>query len=282
MRALAGLRVLVAVVCVGAGLVLAVASGAVAAPLRICVPEAEGKPIKTPKKGVCAAKTVATVVLPQAEEEKLAAILPYEKYVASGVGGKPTIQVSGANVQILNGEGKTNNTNGAGNLVMGYDEEPGEQTGSHDLVLGTGQAYSSYSSLIGGTKNTAKGAFSVVFGESNLAEGLEAEVLGGGANKATSFQALVLGGSENSASGIASNITGGQENKAEAQWTAVSGGQGNTASVLGASVSGGAEGTASGAWAWVGGGVGNTASGIAASVFGGLELTAKYAYEAIP
>jgi hypothetical protein len=51
MRALANLWGVVAVVCVAAGLVLVSASAAVAAPLKICVPEAEGKPIETPKGG---------------------------------------------------------------------------------------------------------------------------------------------------------------------------------------------------------------------------------------
>jgi hypothetical protein len=40
------------------------------------------------------------------------------------------------NVQLVNGEGHTATTNGEGNLVLGYDENPGEQTGSHDLVVG--------------------------------------------------------------------------------------------------------------------------------------------------
>jgi hypothetical protein len=42
----------------------------------------------------------------ESEEAQLKAILKYEKVQASGVGGKPTVQFSGANVQIVNGEGK--------------------------------------------------------------------------------------------------------------------------------------------------------------------------------
>jgi hypothetical protein len=47
--------------------------------------------------------TYDKVALPceEAEQQKLLSILPYVKYVASGVGGKPTVQVSGANLQIL-------------------------------------------------------------------------------------------------------------------------------------------------------------------------------------
>ncbi len=52
-------------------------------------------------------------------EEQLAllkSILPYVKYVAAGVGGKPTIQFSGTNVEIVNGT-NTENPNGTGNLT---------------------------------------------------------------------------------------------------------------------------------------------------------------------
>lgn len=53
-------------------------------------------------------------------------ILPYIKYVASGVAGKPTIQFSAVNVQVLSGAGSTKAAvNGEGNLVVGYDEDAG-------------------------------------------------------------------------------------------------------------------------------------------------------------
>jgi hypothetical protein len=41
-----------------------------------------------------------------AELQKLDKLLPHVNYVESGVGGKPTIQFSGVNVQVVNGEGK--------------------------------------------------------------------------------------------------------------------------------------------------------------------------------
>src|SRR6202035_4175162 len=71
--------------------------------------------------------------------ETLNKLLAHMTFVESGVGGTPTIQFSGANVQIVNGEGKTASVNGEGNLVIGYDENPGTvrgtpgaQTGSHN------------------------------------------------------------------------------------------------------------------------------------------------------
>ena len=75
-------------------------------------------------------------VLSRSEQETLKSILPYVKYVATGVGGKPTIQFSGANVQIGRRGGSTKTTNGAGNLIVGYDENPGTQTGSHNVIVG--------------------------------------------------------------------------------------------------------------------------------------------------
>ena len=51
--------------------------------------------------------------------------------------GKPTIRVEGANLQVVSGPGATSGTvNGTGNLVVGYDEGTGSQTGSHNLPAG--------------------------------------------------------------------------------------------------------------------------------------------------
>jgi len=43
-------------------------------------------------------------LLSQSEQETLKSILPYVKFVPGSTGGKPTIQLSGANVQIVDGE----------------------------------------------------------------------------------------------------------------------------------------------------------------------------------
>lgn len=77
------------------------------------------------------------------------------------VGGKPTIRLSGANVQIPNGEGSTNTTNGAGNLIIGYDENPQTQTGSHNLIGGPGSSAAKTSQPKPNTKqsrNSGEGA----------------------------------------------------------------------------------------------------------------------------
>jgi hypothetical protein len=262
---------------------------AMAVTLNVCVPEKEGTAIVTPKVGVCEAKYNSSVLLPQAEAEKLEKILPHIKYEEKGVDGKPTIKFSGVNVQIVNGEGKTATVNGEGNVVIGYDEseatekpESTEKGGSHNLILGNYQTYTSYGGIIAGLKNTISGPW--------------ASVTGGEDNTASNFYTSVTGGYNNTASGHESSVSGGRGNKAEAEWSSISGGGGNTASGNASSISGGNNNTASalyssisggelnttkGNFAWVGGGYKNTAEGELSAIFGGKELTEteKYGYK---
>jgi hypothetical protein len=147
-------------------------------------------------------------VLSKSEQETLKSILPYVKYVASGVGGKPTIQVSGANVQIVDGEGSTEATNGAGNLIIGYDENPSAepQTGSHNLIVGPEQRYTSYGSILGGRDNKALGPYDFVVGV---------------ANKASNEGSSVSGGFENTAGFAFSSIFGGKKLSTKAEYEAI-------------------------------------------------------------
>ena len=119
------------------------------------------------------------------------------QFLDSGVAGKPTVRFSGVNVQIVNGQGTTSSANGEGNVVIGYDETAGEQTGSHNLLLGTNQSFTTFGSIVAGAENTASGPFSVVFGDENLASGKFSSVTGGVINKATAFESSVSGGIEN-------------------------------------------------------------------------------------
>ena len=147
-------------------------------------------------------------LLSQSEQETLKSILPYVKYVASGVGGKPTIQFSGANVQIVNGEGSTEATNGAGNLMLGYDENQNKeaQTGSHNLVVGPEQRYTSYGAILGGRDNKALGPYDFVVGI---------------ANKAGNEGSSVSGGFENTAGFEFSSILGGKDLSTKAEYEAI-------------------------------------------------------------
>jgi hypothetical protein len=215
---------------------------------------------------------------PAAQLETLNKILPHTKYEEKGVAGKPTIQFSGVNVQIVNGEGKTASTNGAGNLVIGYDENAGSfpQTGSHDLILGLGQTFTSYGGLVAGRENTLSGPFaSVLGGQENVASGEGATVSGGFNNRSTALSSSVSGGETNMASGQFASVSGGFANTANELVSSITGGEHNLASGASASVSGGSENTAKGRDASVSGGMKNLASGTSASVSAGNENTAS-------
>ena len=254
------------------------------------------------------------LLLSATEQEELKVVLKYVKVVPSGVGGKPTIQVSGANLQIVNGEGKTNTTNGAGNLVIGYDQSreqaceevheecipgiPGRQTGSHNLIVGSGQSFTSYGGIVaglvgtitapyasvtGGFQNEASGErASVSGGSTNRASALFASVSGGALNKASGFSASVSGGIQDTASGLFSSVSGGHKNTASAGFSSISGGEGNKATGGASSISGGEQNKATGSWAWIGGGYGNIAEGAYSAIYGGKQLKATELAQAIP
>jgi hypothetical protein len=239
---------------------LMMAGGAWAEPLTtICIPTKPGKVIVSGEAGTCKnTKTVTynPLVLPGTGGlETLNKVLPHMSFLESGVGGKPTIVFSDVNVQVLSGSGSTSGpVNGAGNLVIGYDENPAKhaQTGSNDLILGEEQTFTSFGSILAGRASTSSGPF--------------ASVTGGLGNVASGEDSWAGGGQHNLASGFDSSISGGQLNEAG----------------FIASVSGGAQNRASRGSSWVGGGRENDAAAEFASVFGGRGLKAEKEYEAIP
>jgi hypothetical protein len=178
----------------------------------------------------------------------LKSILPDIKFASSGVGGKPTIQFSGVNLQILNGTGNTFTSNGAGNLVLGYDEDPRKQTGSHNLVFGSAyQEFTSYAGILGGGENSITAPFDAILtGQSSSVTGPLAGVFGGESNTASEQGAVVVGGNANLASGSDSTVVGGYINNASGNSSSVGDGERNIASGGTASVSGGEYNTAAG------------------------------------
>jgi hypothetical protein len=207
------------------------------------------------------------VELPSANELEM---LKHASYTASGVGGKPTIQFYGVNVQVVNGEGKTSSTNGEGNLVVGYDEKAGNQTGSHDLVLGTAQSFTSFGGIVAGYENDVSGEYaSASGGYGNFAVGSYSSVSGGISNLTGSEYASISGGKLNDADGEAASISGGGKNEIlEDGRGSISGGQNNR--LLGHE------------FGSIQGGYTNTVEATFGSIFGGKELTAKKEYEALP
>jgi hypothetical protein len=151
-------------------------------------------------------------------------------YNPQGLNGQPTLTISGANLQVVNGTGQTAQDNGLGNLILGYDENAGTQTGSHNLVLGHDQKFSSYGGIIGGWNNTLSGPDSLVFGVGDTTSGIAAAITSGFQNNASGFGASISGGNANSASNYESSVSGGADNNASGFRASVSGGEYNTAS----------------------------------------------------
>jgi hypothetical protein len=150
------------------------------------------------------------------EQEKLISILPHINYEASGIDKQPTIQFTGVNLQVIDGSGSESTLNGTGSLILGDDEKPGTQTGSHNLLLGgPGQSDSSYGGILAGHFNTiSNGYASILGGAYNTAAGLGSTITGGYSNKTSINNSTVSGGGGGEASGILASVTGGRLGKA--------------------------------------------------------------------
>jgi hypothetical protein len=220
-----------------------------------------------------------------------------------------TLLFSGMNLQLESGGGSTSATpNGLGNLLIGYNESPGTQTGSNNLVVGDGNSFTSFGGLVAGNSNGIAGPYAAVTGgDFNLAKDAFSSVTGGCRNVAGTASTpsgnclagaqAVLGGFENSATGLESTVSGGEVGTASGGTASIAGGQFNTASGGASSVLGGDENTSSGSFAAVlggfsnsatmfdasvSGGESNLATGTAASVLGGHGNTAAGSCQAIP
>ncbi len=204
-------------------------------------------------------------------EEKLSKI----SYEPKGLNGLPTVKVSGANLQVVNDSGATRNTNGLGNVIIGYDEHAADikQTGSHNLVIGDRQTFTSWGGLLAGSKNSVTAPLGVAFGFGNEVKGTWGTVTGGYFNLAGGAGSSISGGSQSDANGELASIGGGFNNHAEVVWSSVAGGTANVAAGKYATVSGGHQNRASGIDSSVSGGEKNQAEGEASSILGGGDIT---------
>ena len=157
-----------------------------------------------------------------------------------------TVKVIG-NLQIVNGMGKTDSTNGCGNLIVGYNEtslgSPGFRTGSHNIIVGRYHAHASYACLLTGEKNfaTANAPSScVVGGSESHVEADRSVVVGGRENNANSAGCVIVGGEDNGAnSATYSVVVGGAQNRTAAAASSIFGGGSNTANGQGSTILGG-------------------------------------------
>ena len=139
--------------------------------------------------------------------------------------------IEGANVHVRSGFGSTvedcapgvpgypncESLTGLGNLIVGYNERmyrlgsgPPRQvrTGSHNLVVGQLQTYTSFAGFVAG--------------ESNKVTGSHASVSGGTDSEASGDFSSVSGGHRQLASGFAASVSGGQDREApdDLSWAA--------------------------------------------------------------
>jgi hypothetical protein len=221
-------------------------------------------------------------------ESKLTNLAALNTYLSlQTVNGQPTVRVSGANLQVVNGAGTTESVNGVGNLIVGYDEASGsftstgriyeigsaKKTGSHNVVVGAAHAYPSYGGLVAGWGNRVDGRFAVAAGGAlNAAFSDYSTASGGGMNTSSAVFSSVTGGFLNTASDVYSAVAGGHSNRANGSYSVVSGGEGNSASGSAASVAGGMQNSATTTAASVGGGRNNIADDQFGAISGGTSL----------
>jgi hypothetical protein len=239
------------------------ASAAQATPFQVCVPEKASTAVDSPTaEGTCKAKFSSAYLPTQAEEETL----QHVKYEASGIDGKPTLVVSGVNVQIDSGLAEESETNGEGNLVIGLQSpDPEAQRGSNNLVVSGGDAWTGYGGIVSGEENFISGAGGVVIG---------------GAENSAEESAVVIGGKDDVASDGGA-VVGGNTDTATGAFSAVVAGRLNTASGQEAGVFGGNEGKASGLFAALMGGSQTEATATGSSVAGGNKVKAEKELEAL-
>ena len=139
-----------------------------------------------------------------------------------------TVLLSGANLQVVNGEGQSTAVNGLGNVIIGYNESDTStmmRGGSHNLVMGRMNQYASHGGLIHGLNNTilsSEGA--VIAGSNNVVSGVRSAVLGGDQNTASGNKVVAVGGVHNEAKGSVAIVIGGSENVADGTATTIAGG----------------------------------------------------------
>ena len=132
------------------------------------------------------------------------------------------VTLTGYNLHIVNGLSSTGTLNGLGNLIVGYNAlgntlGAGDvRTGSHNLILGDLNNYSSFGGLVAGRDNAISGQYG--------------SVSGGGLNAASGNYASVSGGNQNTANGDFASVSGGAFSTASGDYASVSGGSGLTQS----------------------------------------------------
>jgi len=122
------------------------------------------------------------------------------------------VVIEGANLHVRNGSGSTDTTNGLGNVIIGYNENGGpapDRSGSHNLVMGEANGYSSYAGIASGQANTISAPYAcAISGANNVVSGDFAVTFGGWINTASGAYSVVSGGADGIASGLHDWVAG--------------------------------------------------------------------------
>lgn len=128
--------------------------------------------------------------------------------------------ITGTNLHIQSGSGATDdngNLTGLGNLIVGSSHAGFggyiPRTGSHNLILGDRNSYTSFGGIVAGFSSRILGPYCTI------TSGVD--------NTASDSWSSVNGGFSNRATGQGSNANGGQQNIAYGIYAVVSGGKGN-------------------------------------------------------
>ena len=216
---------------------------------------------------------VSTDLRLDALEGKLARV------TTSTIDDEPAIVFTDVNIHVRNGNSATFTTNGRGNIIVGYQETRGGgedvRTGSHNVIIGRENNYSSYGGLCVGFENDITGSYSSVSGGNrNQATGSYSSVAGGYYNIASAQNSTCVGGNANRASNTYSTVAGGVRCVASGTYSSVCGGNFTTATGSRASAYGGSRIKASGNYSVAIGGSSNEARGFYATAVGGSSNNA--------
>ena len=143
-----------------------------------------------------------------------------------------TVLISGANFQVVNGSESQLSENALGNIVVGYNpvdsvEQNDLRTGSHNLILGSGQTYLGSCNIIGGNGNQTNGDFGIVSGLTNEYSGYGGGMIGGSQNLSSLTYGATLGGKKNTLNSDGGAIVGGYNNEVRREQAVVVAGSNN-------------------------------------------------------
>lgn len=161
----------------------------------MCIPDAAGATVVSGgATGTCTGATPVKVPTTAADQQKLIDMLPYMNFQAAGIGGKPTIQIKGANLQVR----KTSDMvpkDGTGNVIIGDGvnyRNATNRAGSDNLVVGWDNEWNGVSNVLVGQFHKSDGTTNLIAGRQNSSSG-SGNVMAGVGGTATAHWGMVNG-----------------------------------------------------------------------------------------